>query len=140
VSFYLDTSVLVALLTPGAFAARSEQFKSDNENSLVVSDFAAAELASVISQRVRTRTTSRESARLVLADFDAWLTGVNLRPQIDPADVARADFYLRRFDLPLRAPDAIHIAVAQRLGATLVTFDRAMTTAARALNVTVAEV
>ena len=139
-SFYLDTSVLVALLTPDAFAARSEQFKSDNENSLVVSDFAAAELASVISQRVRTRTTSRENARLVLADFDAWLTGVNLRPQIDPADVARADFYLRRLDLPLRAPDAIHIAVAQRLGATLVTFDRAMTMAARALDVTVAEV
>jgi uncharacterized protein len=140
VSLYLDTSVLVALLTPDEFAGRSEQFRSDNENSLAVSDFAAAEFASVVSRRVRTRITSRENARSALADFDAWLTGVNLRPQIDPADVARADIYLRRLDLPLRTPDAIHIAIAQRLGATLVTFDRAMTSAARALDVTVAEV
>jgi uncharacterized protein len=140
VSLYLDTSVLVALLTPDEFTGRSEQFRSDSENSLVVSDFAAAEFASVVSRRVRTRITSRENARSALADFDAWLTGVNLRPQIDPADVARADIYLRRLDLPLRASDAIHIAIAQRLGATLVTFDRAMTTAARALDVTVAEV
>jgi uncharacterized protein len=41
--------------------------------------------------------------------------------------------------LPLRAPDAIHIAMAQRVGAALVTFDRRMAAAARALGIAAAE-
>jgi predicted nucleic acid-binding protein len=49
-------------------------------------------------------------------------------------DVAVATAFLRRLDLTLRAPDAIHIAIAQRVDATLVTFDQGMATAALALG------
>jgi uncharacterized protein len=48
--------------------------------------------------------------------------------------IAVATTFLRRLDLPLKTPDAIHIAIAQRLGATLVTFDRQMAASARALG------
>jgi predicted nucleic acid-binding protein len=39
--------------------------------------------------------------------------------------------------LPLRTPDAIHIAIAERVDATLVTFDLAMAASARALGTAV---
>jgi predicted nucleic acid-binding protein len=45
---------------------------------------------------------------------------------------------LRRLDLPLKTPDAIHIAIAQRVDATLVTFDWQMAAAARALGTIIA--
>jgi predicted nucleic acid-binding protein len=44
---------------------------------------------------------------------------------------------LRRLDLTLLTPDALHIAIAARIDATLVTFDRAMATSARALGMAV---
>ncbi len=46
------------------------------------------------------------------------------------ADVDAAIQLVRRFDLVLRGPDALHIAMAQRLGARLCTFDARMATAA----------
>jgi predicted nucleic acid-binding protein len=52
-------------------------------------------------------------------------------------DVALATAYTRRLDLPLLAPDALHISIARRLEATLVTFDRGMAAAAGALGVAV---
>jgi len=45
---------------------------------------------------------------------------------------------LRRLDLNLRAPDAIHIAITERANATLVTFDLKMADSARSLGVAVA--
>ena len=54
-----------------------------------------------------------------------------------PGDLAAATMFLRRLDLPLRTPDALHIAIAQRLGATLVTFDRQMAASAHALGTAV---
>jgi uncharacterized protein len=45
---------------------------------------------------------------------------------------------LRRLDLTLRTSDALHIAIAQRVNATQVTFDRSMARSARALGIAVA--
>ena len=40
-------------------------------------------------------------------------------------------------DLPLRTPDALNIAIAQRVGADLLTFDHKMAASARSLGTTV---
>jgi predicted nucleic acid-binding protein len=50
------------------------------------------------------------------------------------ADIRAADIFLRRLDLNLRTPDAIHIAIARRLGAELATFDVRMAESAEALG------
>jgi predicted nucleic acid-binding protein len=139
VNFYLDTSIIVSLLTAGRFSARAEAFARAHRDELLVSDFSAAEFSSVIARRVRAGELLPEDGRTTLADFDTWRVRAVLRVEIAPGDVAQADGYMRRLDLALRTPDAIHIAMTQRCEASLVTFDHAMATAARALGVSVAD-
>ena len=54
------------------------------------------------------------------------------------SDVTAAASFIRRLDLTLRMADAINIAMAQRIGATLATFDVKMRDSARAIGVPVA--
>jgi uncharacterized protein len=61
-------------------------------------------------------------------------------PKTTASDIASAASFIRRLDLNLRAPDAINIAIADRIGAALATFDDRMAAAARALEVAVAAV
>ena len=82
-------------------------------------------------------TDADASARL--ADFDAWRAAMSSPVEIAVSDARLADIFVRRFDLGLRAPDALHLAIARRLDATLVTLDRRMATAARELGVAVEE-
>ena len=138
VSWYLDASVLIALLTVEPFSDRADAFVSATPDPLLVSDFAGAEFASAIARRVRTRESTLSDAQRDLSDFDIWIARSAHRVEISPADIAVATTFLRRLDLTLRTPDALHIAIVQRLDATLVTFDRRMADSARTLGVAIA--
>ena len=137
-SVYLDASVLVALFTDDPFTNRADSFLRVNSSVLIVSDLAAAEFASVIARHVRTADITPEDARIAFSTFDAWTARAAQRSEIKAADVTAAEAFLRRLDLTLRTPDALNIAIAQRLGATLFTFDEKMILAARALGTPVA--
>jgi predicted nucleic acid-binding protein len=138
VSFYLDTSVIVALLTDDPLHTRADRFFRDDRPILMISDFASAEFAAVIARRVRVGAIAADQARIGFSLLDAWSARSATRVEISAADGAVAEAFLRRLDLPLQAPDAIHIAIAERIGATLVTFDRQMEAGARALGMAVA--
>ena len=138
-TIYLDASVLVALLTDDALTKRADAFLRSNGALLIVSDFAAAEVASVIARHVRTGDITPDDARTVFSTFDAWTARTAQRAEIKAADVSVAATFLRRLDLALRTPDAINIAVAQRLEASLLTFDVKMIACARALGSAIAE-
>ena len=61
-------------------------------------------------------------------------------PAAEPVDAVNDDHHsaatmLSRFDLNLRPPDALHRAVALRLGLEMLTFDARQSVAARALGV-----
>jgi uncharacterized protein len=140
VSVYLDASVLVALFTDDPFTLRADTFLRANAWVLIVSDYAAAEFASVIARHVRTRDITPKNARIAFSTFDAWTARATQRTEIRAADVTAAEAFLRRLDLTLRTPDAVNIAIAQRIGATLVTFDDKMIASARALGTPVAVV
>jgi predicted nucleic acid-binding protein len=107
---------------------------------LIVSDFAAAEFSSVIARHVRTKEITKNDARIVFSAFDTWTTSTTQRAVINGADIIAAEVLLRRLDLALRTPDALNIAIAQRMGATLVTFDKKMAVAARAIGAVIARV
>jgi hypothetical protein len=79
---------------------------------------------------------SEADASARLADFDAWRAAMSLPVDITASDARLAYIYARRFDLRLRAPDALHLAIA-RPDATLVTLDRRLAEAARELGVSV---
>ena len=137
-SFYLDTSVIVALLTVEPLTARADEFINRMREPLLVSDLASAEFASAICRRVRMREISLDQAHSDLSDFDVWSLRATDRVELNAADVATATAFLRRLDLALVTADAIHIAAARRLAATLVTFDRQMADSARALGAAIA--
>ena len=139
-SVYPDASYLLSLFTIDAHTARAKAFLHAQKPLLSISDFAAAEFASVIARCVRMQLLTKDDARSALTTFDAWSARFAKRVQLASADIAAADSYLRRLDLTLRTPDAIHIAAAQRLGAALLTFDKKMASAANRLGTAIASV
>jgi predicted nucleic acid-binding protein len=138
VSLYLDASVLVALFTEDALTAKADSVLRVRAAVVAVSDFAAAEFASAVARLVRTRELSTNAARGVFSTFDAWAARAAARVETTAADVAAAAAYLRRLDLTLRTPDALNIAIAQRIDADLLTFDRRMHASAWALGIRLA--
>ena len=137
-SLYLDASALVALFTVDTFSARASGYFEPNKTLLLVSDFAAAEFASALSRRVRTKELSREEAHRAFTNFDQFTERQAAhRIETSSGDMKAAEGFLRTLTLPLRAPDALNIAIAQRIGASLLTFDVKMAACARALGVDV---
>ena len=138
-SIYLDASVVVALfIASDPFTERASSYLASNLDDLIISDFAAAEFASVVARLTRTRRLTSGEANAIFSDFDAWRARSAEQDKTTSPDIAFAASMLRRLDLNLRTLDAINIAIADRLGATLATFDERMATAARALGVPVA--
>ena len=137
-SVYVDASFLVALfVNQRPLSARASTFLEDALPELVVSDFAAAEFASAIARLVRMRSLTTRQAAGMFADFDAWTSRVAARAETTPADISAAAANLRRMTLNLRTPDAINIAIAQRVQATLATFDISMAKSAASLGLQV---
>jgi hypothetical protein len=133
-SSYLDPSVLLPTLIAEPATEAVYDYLSADSRQLLISDFAAAEVASALV-RLALLTDADASARL--ADLDAWRAAMSSPVDIAASDARLACIYARRFDLGLRAPDALHLAIARRLDATLVTLDRRLTTAAHELGVPV---
>ncbi len=136
-SAYLDASVLVALFTDDAMTPRATALVSLAPAPLIVSDFAALEFASAISRIMRVRALSKNAAQQALADLDAWISRSALAVEIGPGDIDLASSFIRRLDLNLRGPDAMHVALAQRLRATLFTVDAKLKTCAKKLGLAV---
>ena len=136
-SLYLDASAILSSLLGEPTSDRLERFFASHPDRLI-SDFAAVEVAAVLSRLVRTRTLDAADGNARLADFDAWRTAISSPVDLQAVDALLAGTYVRRFDLMLRAPDALHLAIARRVDATLVTLDRRMAGAAEELGISVA--
>jgi predicted nucleic acid-binding protein len=137
-SVYFDASLIVALFTKDAFTERATAYLSAAKPTPLISDFAAAEFAAVVALRVRTRQLSEGQARLAFTQFDNWIVRHGgLLETISP-DIRAAGEFVRRLDLPLRAPDALNLAIARRMHAPIATFDDGMASSARTLRLAVA--
>jgi len=134
----VDSSIIVSLFAGDELTARAEQFASQRNLIFLVSDFACAEVASVISRSVRMRELTKAEAKTIFRRFDAWRENGTEHVETETADVVAAEAFLRQLNLTLLAPDALHIAMAQRKGATLATFDIKMAASARKLGLELA--
>ncbi|MFN0025194.1 MAG: type II toxin-antitoxin system VapC family toxin [Parvularculaceae bacterium] len=129
---YLDTSMIVPLFLPEPRSKEAEGLIALRD--VLVSDLAAAEFSSAIAMAVRTGRIQLQAAQGVLTLFDDWTTDHAGAVETQSEDFIEATALIRRFDLALRTPDALHIAIARRLDAKLLTFDSRMAAAALALD------
>ncbi len=136
-TLYLDASAIVPTLIEEASTAALDDFLAVADDPMVVSDFAAAEVVSAVSRLVRMLLTTRRAADELLGEFDDWRASATTSVEFSEADFRVANLFVRRFDLGLRAPDALHTAICRRANLTLVTLDRKLADAARALGVRV---
>jgi predicted nucleic acid-binding protein len=138
-SLYLDASVLLPTLINEAGSASVDRLLGQSSGALFISEFAVAEVASALSRSVRTGRLDDEDARERLNDFDAWRAAQAENIDVESTDVRSAGLIVRQFDLMLRTPDALHIAICHRLGASMATLDRKLAAASATLGLSVAE-
>ena len=137
-SVYLDASVIVAMFVPDAFAARAQAFLDSGPSGVIISDFASAEFASAIGIRLRMGLSTAAEAQGAFSNLDDWTGKYASVIESQPVDIREAQSVLRRLDLNVRAPDAIHLMMARRCEAALATFDTGMATCAQKLGIAVA--
>lgn len=118
---YLDASVLVAAFTPDLYSVRAELWL-ESLNAAVVSDWVAAEFSAAIRNKVRQGVVRADKLDVVEAAFDRWTYGFGGLKPVLAQDHGLARTLVKRWPL-LRAPDALHIAIAVRLADRFATFD-----------------
>lgn len=128
---YLDTSVLVAMLIREACTEAAKAFLSAcQDRPLLISRWTVTELSSALALKVRRGSINDAEQAAALAMLKR-LGGARLHvSDIDARDYDNAASFCDRASLPVRAGDALHLAVCRRAGARLVTFDTGMASAA----------
>lgn len=135
VTAYLDASALVPLAVEEASSRAVQAFIDAYDGRLLVSEFGAAEASSGLSRLVRMGEIDPADATGALEDLDAWRFVATELVELTPGDLRLAHLMVRRFETKLRAADAVHVAVAKRLGARLVSRDAGMRAGAELVGV-----
>lgn len=134
-TLYLDASAIVAILLMETSSEAVENLLRTARPPLVSSSFCVGECAAALTALVRMNRKSQPQTTSLLRGLDAWIEKSFETTPTQDLDIGQATLLVRRFDLSLRLPDAIHIVTANRLNATLVTLDRGMARAAEILNI-----
>lgn len=128
---YFDTSVLVPLFFNEAGTAAARR-AIEQEQSPWVSHWTLAEFSSAVAFKLRGAqvdvATAATARRMFAALVVSRLTVVDVLRE----DFANAAVLCEVTPTPgLRTPDALHLAIAQRLGLELISFDQALIQSAR---------
>jgi predicted nucleic acid-binding protein len=130
---YIDTSYLAPYYLPEADSDVVERkLVKLPVGSLVISPLVRSEFASVLSRKSRTREMDAADSRRTMTALDTHLAAGILRMvSVGPRDFERATEWIMAMRHPLRAPDALHLAVAAREDAVFWTLDKALARAAK---------
>lgn len=132
-TLYVDAAILVAAITPEPLTAASRAVLADSD-AIIVSTWAVVEASSGLAKKVRTGDLTEAQLEVALGKLE--LLAARYLPLVSPDDdhMMSAMRYTARARLGLRAGDALHVAIAASLSATLVTSDVVMARAAEALG------
>lgn len=133
---YLDTSLLVAALGKEAATGWAQLWLSRQDpERLFISEWVSTEFASALSIKIRTGQLTVEDRARVAGPFTRLKAeSLIVVPMAREHFVAAARF-ADQFAIGLRAGDALHVAVAAGLGASICTLDRRLAEGAVALGV-----
>jgi predicted nucleic acid-binding protein len=133
---YLDTSFVTPLREEATSRKVADFISRQAVGMLAVSKWTGVEFASHVSRDVRMGELSVAEGSGILEEFDATIAAsfVVLVPNSYDFDLAQE--YVAHFSTQLRAPDALHLAVAHNNGAEFVaTLDEGMLAAAKKLKI-----
>jgi predicted nucleic acid-binding protein len=134
---YLDTSVLVALLTNESTAAAIRLWYGQTESGIfATSDWSLSEFASALSLKQRTGQLTAEQVVAVHQTFDVFSSG-GVRFLEVSRQAFRKSATLIKTMPGLRAGDALHLAVALESGINeFATLDKLLAEKAAQVNLT----
>lgn len=133
---YLDTSVVMSMFIVDAHSPDARSWLARNTQPLTFSDWTAAEFTSAAAVTARAAFSPGLRAAAEQA-FNAWIAQRGGALAVTSADVRQARVLMNSTREPLRASDALHLAVVRRTGDTLAVFDVGMARAATALGIPV---
>ena len=135
-SFYVDTSVLVAYYCPEPLSDKAEKFLTSHPQP-AISALTDLELFSAVSRKVRERGISERDAKRIMATFVSHTDNdfYNYIPvQQHHYRLARDWIYL--FKWGVKSLDALHLAIASSEGLTILSADRNLIKSAEAMGLT----
>lgn len=133
---YCDTSALLKLYLP---EPGSDEFNAvvEGRDDVLVSDLAVTEIVSALARRLRQGSLARDAVRrLQHAIIGRLDEGMYHRVEVNRDVHRRAEHFLLSLpETPLRAADALHLALATSAhAASLASFDSRLASAARAVG------
>lgn len=135
---YLDASVVVAAFVQEPATKRVQTFlERSGAETLAISGWVLTEFSSALALKVRVGQIDAVLLAAAHARLRPFVASVTRLP-VAENDFTRAGVFCQR--LVVRAGDALHLAIAQSAGCTLVTLDDRMARAASELSLPVAEV
>ncbi len=131
---YLDTSVLGAIFfrEPGA-AKLVDRLESQRKAKLMISAWTLTEMASIGGIKQRTGAIDAVTRQQAIANFQRFASSHLVTVEIDPADFRTAAVLIES-PTALRAGDALHLAIARRLGARIASLDQRLCMAIKVLG------
>lgn len=134
---YLDTSFLAPLFREEATSQKVSDFVSrQSAGTLAVSKWTGVEFASLVSRDVRMGMLTVAEGRKVVDEFGLVVASSLFVFAPNNYDFELAGEYVANFATHLRAPDALHLAVAHNNGVEFIaTLDEGMLSAAKRLKI-----
>lgn len=114
---YVDTSVLVALLTNEAAASRITQWYSEETRPLISGDWCVPEFASALALKQRTAQLTQKQGNIAWKVFTGFCSSALRLLPLERDVFAKAAQLVRASHTGLRAGDALHLALALHLEA-----------------------
>lgn len=131
---YLDTAIVLTLFVEETTSRSVEDWLAARRQPLAFSDWGLTECASALALKRRRDELDGELAKRCFAAISAFVHESCELIACAPHHQTEAQRLLSRYDLPLRAGDALHLAISLHAGATLVTYDKLLATSAKTLG------
>jgi predicted nucleic acid-binding protein len=133
---YLDASVVVSLFVEDVNTAAARRVVQ-SPGPFVVSAWTLAECSSAFSRLCRMGQLEASVREQLEDGLDDWMAVSTRLTAVIPDDLVVARTSVRNSRRALRAPDALHLAIASRQGYALATFDGGLAAAARDMSLAV---